>query len=627
MLDVIRTHAQSWIAKVILALITVPFALWGIDSYFKGGGQMATVATVGKDRVTEREFLKALNNQRDSIQNKGGKVDLNNPEFRKQVLDQLVETHLISNAATGNGMTISEEQVAAMIHGIPEFMDNGQFSPQRMESWLRSQGLAQQELFDLVRRDLLLRQFQFAYGEGSVVADTSLGILAKHLAQEREVSELAFNLNALLPSIKIDDKSVEAEYTANKDKFATPPQARVQFLVLSMESIAALIKIDESAVKSFYESNKSRFQEPEQRRASHILIKTETGMAPAAKAEAKAKAEKLLAELRQNPSRFAELAKQNSQDPGSAVRGGDLGNFTREMMVKPFADAAFSLKVGELSGIVESDFGYHIIRLDGITPGAALGFAVVKDQIIQDLRGQEAQRKFAEVADRFGNLVYEKPDSLAPAAKELNLSVQESGWISRAKAEPAVLSNPRLLEAIFSPEAIEKKQNTEAIEVSPTTLVAARILEYKPAGQRPLVEVAGDIRLRLAAQAARAKAIETGKAALTAAQAGQSPAGMSMPMKISRMRQVNLPPQAVKAIFRANASKLPVYVGVELPDGYRLYRISQVIEAQPDPNANQMIGRDVKRLVAQEELRAYMEFVKARTKVEIEKAAFEKKAD
>ncbi len=627
MLEAIRTHAKTWIAKVILALITVPFAFWGIDSYFSGGGKAVTVASVGDTEISEREFQQALNNQRDGIQEQGGKADVNNPAFRKQVLDQLVDTRLISNAALHNGMLVSQAQITAMINSVPAFQENGKFSPSRLEAWLNSRGTSQQELINMIQQDSLLQQFQFGYGQGSIVAKTSAGLIAKQLGQQREVSEAVFGVQSYLPSISIDDKAVEADYNANKATYATPPQVRVKYLVLSMQAITEQINVGDEVVKQYYEANKTRFQEPEQRRASHILIKTGAGMAPAVKAEAKAKAENLLQELRKNPARFAEMAKQNSQDPGSAERGGDLGNFSRDMMVKPFSDAVFTMKPGELSGLVESEFGYHIIRLDGVTPGTTQGFAAVKDQIVQELKGQEAQRKYVEVAERFSNLVYEKPDSLDPAAKELGLTQLESGWISKTQAEPVMLMNPRLLEAVFSPEALEKKQNTEAIEVAPSTLVAARVLEHRPAGTRSLAEVSGAIKQRLMLAAARAKALETGKAALTAAQAGQAPAGMGMPMQVSRMQPVSLPPQAMKAIFKASAAKLPSYVGVEMPDGYRVYRISKVTQGEVKDGLDKQIQRDLGRLSAQEELRSYLEFVRARNKVEINQAVVEKKAE
>jgi peptidyl-prolyl cis-trans isomerase D len=297
------------------------------------------------------------------------------------------------------------------------------------------------------------------------------------------------------------------------------------------------------------------------------------------------------------------------------------------MMVKPFADAVFSMNPGEIRGLVESEFGYHIIRLDGIVPGSKLGFEVVKDQIMEELRQQEAQRRFAEAADRFSNLVYEQPDSLEPAAKELRLPLQVSGWVSRKEAEPRVLAHPRLLDALFAEEALVKKHNTEAIEVAPNVLIAARVLEHRPEGLRPLQEVAGEIRLKLAAKAAREQAIAAGERALKAALAGEPPAGMSAPMTVSRMQPINLPPEAIKAIFKARTDRLPTYVGLESREGYRLYRIVSVTEGAMAQEQVGMIRRDLQRLTAQEELRALLEALRAKAKLDVNKAFIEARTE
>jgi len=627
MLDAIRTHAQSWIAKVILALITVPFALWGIDSYFTGGGREVTVAKVGGEEISEREFLRALNNQRDAVVNQGGKVDVNNPEFRKQILDQLVDGRLASTAALGNGLMVSRDQVSAILASIPNFQENGQLSPAKLSAWLAGRGMNEQELVNMIQDDALMQQLQFGYGEGSLAPAAIVAPVVRQLAQQREVNEVVFSVQSYLNSVKIDDASVEAEYKANPARFTLPPQARIQYVVLSLAGLADKIEVSDADVQKVYDSNKARYQEPEQRRASHILIKTDAAATPAAKAEARARAEKLLAEVRANPGRFADLARQNSGDPGSAARGGDLGSFTRDMMVKPFADATWGLKVGELSGIVESQFGFHIIRLDAITPQAVMGLAAVRGDIVNEIKDQEAKRRYADLAEHFSNLVYEKPDSLEPAAKEAGVSVQESGWISQTQAEPAILMNQALLAAVFAPEALTKKQNTEAIEVGANTLVAARVIEHKPAGLLPLAQVAPSIRANLAAKAAHGKAMAAGAAALAAAQAGQAPVGLGMPVKVSRMQGAGLPPQAVKAIFKAATGKLPAYTGIEAQDGYHLYRINQVHQGEAPAGLDEQVRRDLNRMIGQEELRAYLEYVRARNKVEINNAILEKKAN
>ena len=627
MLETIRNRAQSWIAKVILVLITIPFALWGIESYFTGGGQEKPVATIDDMAIGQSEFFQALQDEKEGLEAQmGGKVDIDNPAFRQQVLDRLVDIQLLGNAAGSAGFHISEAQINAMLAGAPAFQDNGKFSEARLDQWLRSRGMSRQGLINMVRQDLLLRQLQFGYGEGALVSGKSGEQMARLLGQRRVVNEAVFSVRDYGAGVRIDEAAVTAAYQARQQDFAVPAQVRLQYVVLTQDALAGGA-IGEAAAREFYERNIARYQTPEQRRASHILIKTEAGMSAEARAAAKAKAEKLRQEAKANPARFAALARENSDDPGSGAQGGDLGLFAHGMMVKPFADAAFALRVGEVSEVVESEFGYHVIRLDAIQPGAKRPFAAVKNEIVADLRQQEAQRRFADAAERFSNLVYEQPDSLQPAAAEFKLRVEESDWISRERAQPELLRHARLLDAVFAPEALEKKQNSEAIEVRPGTLVAARVIAHQPAGVRPLAEVAALIRADLTEKAASEQAIAAGKAALAAAQAGQTPARLSAPMTVSRMQPMNLPPEAIKAIFKAGVASLPAFVGVESGGAYRLYRINAVEEAAANDVQAQLVSRDLSRLTAQEELRTYLEYQRAQARIDINREVVERRAE
>ena len=623
MLEAIRERAQGWIAKVILALLIIPFALWGIDSYFKGGGKEPPAAEINDGAISQREFVKALKEQQEAL----GQQRVEEKALRKTVMDRLVNTRLLSQAADKSGFAVMDPQIQAVLGGVEVFQENGKFSQARLDAFLRNRSMSQGELLAMIGQDLLLKQVQIGYGEGALASKSSAERLATLLSQQREVNEVFFDLNRYLGGVQLDDKAVEAAYRAHQQDYAIPEQVRVQYVVLSQTQLQEGLKIGDDQARQYYEANLSRFQEPEQRKASHILIKLENGADAKARAAAKAKAEQLLAEVRKAPAKFAELAKQHSQDPVSGAQGGSLGNFSRDMMVKPFADAAWGMKVGEISGLVESQFGYHIIRLDGVVPGAKMGFEVVKADIVKELKAGEAQKRFAEAADRFGNLVYEQPDSLAPAAKEFGLTVEESAWVSKGAREAGPLGNARLQEALFSADALKKRQNSEAVEVAPNTLVAARVIDHRAAGVRPLADVANEIRTRLSREAAVKLAVEAGKQALAAAQAGKAPASMSAPMTLSRMQPMTLPAASVKAIFRASTQQVPSYVGVESGDGYRLYRINRVVPGQAAPDMVQRIRGDMRQLVAQEEMRAYLESVKAKSKIKIAPSALEPKAE
>jgi peptidyl-prolyl cis-trans isomerase D len=623
MLEAIRERSQGWIAKVILILLIVPFALWGVDSYLSGGGQEPPAATIDDLEISQREFVKTLNEQQEQM---GGKVD--EKALRQLVMDQLVNTRLLSQAAGKVGFSVLDPQIQSVLAGVEIFQENGAFSESRLDAWLKGRGMSRPELLAMIGQDLLLKQVQIGYGEGTVIATPSVNRLGSLLAQQREVNEIVFDLKAHSQAVQIDAKTLEAEYKARQADFATPAMVRVQYLVLSQAGLESGVQISEEQARKFFDENPAQFQEPEQRRASHILIKLEAGANAAAKQAAKARAEELLAQVRKSPASFADLARQHSQDPGSGANGGDLGAFSRDMMVKPFADAVWAMKPGEIQGLVESQFGFHIIRLDGILGGAKMGFAVVKDDIVKTLRQQEAQKRFAESAERFSNIVYEQPDSLEPAAKEFGLKIEQSDWIAPGKAEPAMLGDTRLIAALLSEDALQKKQNVEAIEVAPNTLVSARVIEHRPAGVRPFAEVSGEIRARLTNVAARKLATEAGKKALAAAIVGK-PEGLTLsaPMGVSRMQPMNLPPASVRAIFSAAAGKLPAWVGVESPEGYRVYRINRVTEATPPPEQVKAMRNDMRRMLAQEEMRAYLESTKARSKIKIAPTALEPKAE
>lgn len=619
MLEAIRERSQGWIAKVILILLIVPFALWGVDSYIKGSGKEPPAATVGDQEISQREFIKTLKEQQEQM---GGKVD--EKALRQLVIDQLVNTRMLSQVATKAGFSILEPQVMAVLGGIEVFQENGKFSEQRLDSWLRGRGMSRGELLGLISQDLLLKQVQIGYGEGAVVAKPSVNAIGKLLAQQREVNEVVFDQKDYAQAVKIDDKAVEAEYQAHQANFATPAMVRVQYLTLSQAALEAGVQISDEQARKFFDENPTQFQEPEQRRASHILIKVDAGADAAAKQAAKARAEALLAEVRKSPAKFADLARQHSQDPGSGAKGGDLGTFSRNMMVKPFADAVWSMQPGEIKGLVESQFGFHIIRLDGIVGGAKLGFAVVKDEIVKSMRQQEAQKRFVESAERFSNIVYEQPDSLEPAAKEFGLKIEESGWIGQGNAQPAMLGDTRLINSLLSEDSLKKKQNVEAIEVAPNTLVSARVIDHRPAGVRPLAEVAAEIRKSLAAKAATKLAVEAGTKALAGDKTGLH---LSAPMSVSRMHALNVPAASLRAIFSVATDKLPIWAGSESPEGYRLYRINSVTATEPPPEQTKAMRNDLRRLQAQEEMRAFLESAKARVKIKIEPSALNPKAE
>ena len=294
---------------------------------------------------------------------------------------------------------------------------------------------------------------------------------------------------------------------------------------------------------------------PEQRRSSHILLAT------------KEEAEKIAAEARKNPQGFADLAKKHSQDTGSAANGGDLGMNPRGTLAsKALEDAIFKLKPNEIGDVVQSEFGFHVVRVTAIQPGKVRSLEDARKELAAEIVKQKGAKKFAEAAEGFNNMVYEQSDSLKPAAERYKLKIASTGWFSRqAPGEIGPLAHPKLLAALFSPDSTKQRRNTDAVEVAPGVLVAARVLEYQPEALRPFAEVKADVERRLARREAAALARKDGEAKLAElAQGRRRRAVMGAPQRRYRGRSRRACPQAaLRKVMAADAAKLPAYAGIE----------------------------------------------------------------
>ncbi len=619
MFDAVRNNKR--IVQGFLVLIMLPFAFFGLDSYFNGGGAGAGVAKVGDVQISQQEYQQALREQQDRVRSQVGQVDpkmFENPAFRKAILDDLINRRLLLIEAGKRRLYVSDEAVRNAIASIEAFHENGKFSTQRYEALLRGQGMSPQGFEAQVRQDMTLQRLAGSIGQSGVLSTTVGERVLALQTEQRDVQEILLGLDAYLGKVKLADDAARKFYDENGKRFETPDQARAEFVVLSQDGLE--IKVSDEEIKAWYDGHKDRYQQPEERRASHVLIATEGKD----KAQARAKAEQVLKDVQATPAAFAEIAKKNSDDPGSAGQGGDLGFFGRGMMVKPFDDAVFALKEGETSGIVESDFGFHIIRLTGVRAAREKPLAEVRGEIEKELKTAAAGRKFAEAVEAFSNAVYEQSDSLQPAAEQFKLKVQQSGWLGR-QADPAngPLANAKLLAALFSDDAIKNKRNTEAVEIAPNTLAAARIVEYKPAALQPFDSVKAEIETMLRNEEAFKLAVADGQARLAELKKGEDKQAWGAAKRVSRMDASRLPPPAVPAVFRMNTDKLPSYAGVEIRGtGYMLYRLNKVEagEKLDDVRRQGLLGQ-LRSLAAQEDMQMYVSALRSRYKVEINEKA------
>ncbi len=626
MFDAVRNNKK--IVQIFLALITLPFAFFGLDSYVRSGGTGEDVAKIGDVKITQQQFQQALRDQQDRLRaQEGGQLDpklLDNPVARKAILDDLVDQRLLLLEASKKKMFVSDAAIRQTIGAIDAFKVDGQFSTERYETALRAQGMSPAGFEAQLRQDLTLQQLAGAIGQSGVLSRTVSDRVLAMQTEKREVMEYRLPLDSYLDKVKLADDAAKKFYDENAKQFELPEQAMAEYVELSMEAIGAQLAVTEAEVKAWYDGHKDRYQQPEERRASHILI----GLEKLGKDKAKAKAEEVFKAVQKNPASFAELAKKNSDDPGSAEKGGDLGYFGRGMMVKPFEDATLALKEGEISGIVESDFGFHIIKLTGIHAAKEKPLAEVKGEIEAELKKVAGSRKFAEAAEAFSNTVYEQADSLKPVAEKFNLTIKQSDWLGRqAKPANGPLANEKLLAALFSDDSIKNKRNTEAVEIAANTLVAARIVEYKPASLQPFDSVKVNIETLLKRQEAQILAKKEGESKLDAVKKGEDKLVWGAAKSVSRMDSRLIPPLAVAAVFRMDSAKLPAYTGVELPGmGYALFKLSKVEAGDKlDEARQQAMLTQLGNLMAQEEMRLYLDSLRSRYKVEINAAVLEAK--
>lgn len=605
--------------QILMVLIAITFVTWGLESYTRGPS-VGTVATVNGAKISEREFSEELRRQQEQLRAVVGRdFDLSamdTPEARSVVLDSMISRRLVASEAVGANLVVDDEALRETILSIPAFQVGGSFSREQYEAVLRAQGQTPGSFEATLRYDMSVGQLTRALAETAIQPRALADRIARLEGQGREVQEALIPATQFAAGVQVDEAEVKAYYEANQGEFRTPERVRAEFLLLSADEIGAANPPSEEEVKKAYEARASQYQVAEQRRASHILVKT------------REEADRVLAEARKSPERFAELAKKHSQDSGSAEQGGDLGFFARGMMVKPFEDAVFSGKDGEMLGPVESEFGHHVIRITGIQPAKARPLEEVRAQIVADIGRQAGIRKFAEVAEQFTNLVYEQSDSLQPAAEKLKLKLQTSDWVSRTPAQDSgVFSNPKLIAALFSDDALKARRNTDAIEVATNTLVSARVAEHQPAALRPLGEVKAEIERKLRNRAAAALAHKAGAAKLEElAKGGDAGLKWSQPKTVSRRQSTDLSPDALRKVFSVDPAKVPAHFGVAQEDGYRLYRVARLLPLEPRKDEERKADlANAERQAGAEQYQAYVEALRLRADIDVNKAALEKR--
>ena len=614
-------HEKRRLVQIVLLLIILPFAFFGVDSYRHSGDSDAP-ASVNGTKITKQEFEMALRQQQDRMrQMLGAKFDpamFEKAEVKHNVLDNLIAQRLLIDRARAAGLTVTDEQVAQEIGGIDAFKEGGKFDKARYTSALANQNMSPLMFEARVRDDLTGQQLRDAYTQNGYASNSVTDNIIAINEQQRVVSVVPVSSQSFIAQAKVDDAAIKTYYDQNQKEFQVPEQVKVEYVRLSIKDLMARAEVKSEEVRKYYDEHQSEFASAEQRQAAHILL-TVAASAPQAEQDAvKARAEQLLKLVKQNPGKFAELAKQNSQDPGSAVKGGDLGLFGRGMMVKPFDEAVFALKPGEISGLVKSDFGYHIIKLTAIKSSNATPFDEVRAGIMDKLRQQKAADSFAELADKFSNTVYEQSDTLKPAAQLAGVQVEQSAWLTKGLATDEIWT-AKMLQAVFSDDVIKNKRNTAAVEVAASTLVAARMLEHKPATVSALSDVQELIKQKLIHKKALDMAVKQGRMLLGQLQQGSKPAlDWSVAQTITHDQHGALDVEMVHKLFQVNSAKLPQYVGAETKQGeFILVRVDAIKNGdKPDDAKRAYYAQQLRQMTGDELFKAYITDAKQNAKIQ-----------
>jgi peptidyl-prolyl cis-trans isomerase D len=541
---------------------------------------------------------------------------------RQSALDNLIRQELLLVDARHEGLAAGPEGLRNLIRSLPMFQEDGAFSGKRYSEFLAARNISAETFEKQVARDLMIKQQLQPYLDGQLVSKTQVEQMARLLSETRTLKAVLIKPEDFAGQIKFDDAKLKAYFDANRARFRSPQAVKLEYLVLSQDALAQNVKVTDDEIAKYVKDHAGDLVK-EERRAAHILFAVPKGAKSEDKAKIKAAAEAVLKDARANPGKFAELAKAHSQDPGSAGNGGDLGYFARGTMTKPFDDAVFSLQKGQISNLVESEFGFHIIKLDDIRGGDE---AQAKERARSLLQRQKAGELFRSASDKLNDLVYQQANSLQPAASALGLKVMSSDWLTRnAKLNDPVLGNPKVLDAAFSADVLQKKHNSEPVSVGNNTVAVVRVAEQRPEREQTLDEVKDQIRKELIQQEGSKLADARGKEWLATLQAGKALPEVHWQElgDVSRRGASPLSPAEMRAIFSTPAGKLPAYAGVKRENGdYALFTVTAVKQAQ---NVDDALRAQIQGLIGEvngnAELASYLELLREKYKVLVSRQA------
>ena len=527
LLQKIRDHAQGWFAYTIIGLLTIPFAVWGINYYFEGGGPM-DAAVVGDSKISLQEFQRAYQQQRQRLQTlMGGNVDpslLEGPRLKQDVLRQMIDERVLDQSARDQGFRVGDQQLHDAVVGLPVFQQSGGFNKELYERLLRNQGYTPAAFEQSLRQSLAAAQLREGVVASVLITPAELEQVTALLKQQRELQYVVLSLERYIAQASVDDAAIEDYFEKNKARFVNPEQVRIQFVELKLAQIAEGVTVSEDELKAAYQDQIAKYGRPEERSASHLLIKLPPNASPDLVNQAQAQAKQIADAIHSGAKSFDQALQEAKADPAGNVEGGELGVIGKGMFDSPaFENALYALpKVGEVSEPVRMPSGFHLIRLDGISPAQVKPFEEVRETVSKELRQQQAENRFYEISQTLINLGYEHPDSLEPAAQTLSAPLQDSAWFSRQNGE-GITAHPKVVESAFSEEVLKRGINSAPLELEPGHIVMIRVKEHQDVTPRTLEESREDITQALRRQKAREAIAKDAEAIKARAVQGEHP--------------------------------------------------------------------------------------------------------
>lgn len=613
MMDRLREGVNSIAVKIILGLIILSFVFAGVGSYITGGGNNAA-AKVGNTEIARGEFEQAYQNERNRMQSQLGDYFaqmLADPayveSFRKSVLDRMINDVLLEQQAESLGLRISDSQIRTMILEMPQFQTAGQFDQEVYQSALRRAGFSAESFAEYMRRDLMRNQLVTALQGSEFVLQGEIDTQSKLIAQTRDIRTVTLSVADLAKEIELTDEQIEQYYQENPAAYTRPEQAKVSYIELSAEALKSQLEVSDEEAQKYYQEHLDKYSTEEQRKVSHILVQGDD----------EAKAQSILEELNAGAD-FAALAEEKSDDFGSADLGGDLGWIERDVMDPAFEDAAFALEaIGDTTGLVKSDFGYHIIKLDELKASQVQSYQEVAAEIKQELIDQHAVDQFYEKQTELEKVAFEFPDSLVDSAEAINAKITTTGFISQVDA-PELLMTPAVMQAILSPEVKEDGLNSEVIEVAPEHVIVVRVEETRDETVLPLAEVKDQVVAALSAVQAEQQAIELGVSLVNELKQGNEAVLADNNLEFTELETIDRNSPLASSVFALAKPEdgQPVFGQSKDQDGNIVVVELSKVTAEINPAYSTQIGAQLERVGNQQDLTNVLNVLRKNADVE-----------